>query len=318
MANILKKLALLAVPVAAYFCLFAAFEPNNYFGLRAADSVSSEAPVARLKAYAASPGPSIIVGDSRLAHFDMDLVEEVSGRRWQSLAFGGASLREGVDVVNWALDAAPQVEEIVFGLSFYTVTSTYDADRMSSLEKTLQNPLAYMFNLEYNVNMLTALSERLRGVESGGEGETGDWVFPRDYTGPDGTVYPLHARLATYPEALAPRCEGWQLNAEQLERFCQMAGRCQAEGVRLTVVLPPMADVVLTEVCQRYGIDRAMEEEFLPWLERQAQRYGFSVLDYEWTARPEFDDDRQFFDGFHLDTRYGLPGWTRQLFYDIG
>ena len=33
MRNILKKLALLLVPVAAYFAVFLAFEPNNYFGL---------------------------------------------------------------------------------------------------------------------------------------------------------------------------------------------------------------------------------------------------------------------------------------------
>ena len=36
MRNILKKLALLFVPVAAYFCFFCYFEPNNYFGLKTA------------------------------------------------------------------------------------------------------------------------------------------------------------------------------------------------------------------------------------------------------------------------------------------
>ncbi len=316
MRNILKKLALLALPVAAYFCVFAAFEPNNYFGLKS--STSSEAPVARLKAYAANPGPRIIVGDSRLAHFDMEQVEEVSGRPWQNLAFGGASLREGVDVVNWALEQNPDLEEVVFGLSFYTVTETYDADRMSSLEKTLTNPLAYMFNLEYNVNMLTALSERLRGIPSGGAEETGDWAYPEDYTGPDGTVYELHTRLATYPEALLPRCKGWTLNEEQLARFCEMAAACRDKGVALTVVLPPMADIVLTDACQPYGIDEAMATEFLPRLAGWAGEYGFAVLDYEWANRPDFDDDKQFFDGFHLDTRYGLPQWVDELFADIG
>ena len=29
------------------------------------------------------------------------------------------------------------------------------------------------------------------------------------------------------------------------------------------------------------------------------------------------DDDKQFFDGFHLDERYGLPEWTQELFGDI-
>ena len=33
---------------------------------------------------------------------------------------------------------------------------------------------------------------------------------------------------------------------------------------------------------------------------------------------PDFDDDTQFYDGFHLDERYGLPQWTEQLFTDLG
>ena len=65
MRGILKKLALLAVPVAAYFCVFAAFEPNNYFGLKV--STSSEAPVARLKASAADPGARKLVPGTK--HF---------------------------------------------------------------------------------------------------------------------------------------------------------------------------------------------------------------------------------------------------------
>ena len=67
-----------------------------------------------------------------------------------------------------------------------------------------------------------------------------------------------------------------------------------------------------------YGIDEAMATEFLPRLAEWADEYGFSVLDYEWADRPDFDDDKQFFDGFHLDTRYGLPQWVDQLFTDIG
>ena len=35
MKNILKKLALLAIPVLLWLAFFIAFEPNNYFGLKA-------------------------------------------------------------------------------------------------------------------------------------------------------------------------------------------------------------------------------------------------------------------------------------------
>ena len=41
------------------------------------------------------------------------------------------------------------------------------------------------------------------------------------------------------------------------------------------------------------------------------------MLDYEWNDSCITDDDTQFFDGFHLDEKYGLPDWTEELFTDI-
>ena len=43
MKNILKKLALLMIPVLLWFAFFVAFEPNNYFGLKASASSSQPA-----------------------------------------------------------------------------------------------------------------------------------------------------------------------------------------------------------------------------------------------------------------------------------
>lgn len=53
MKNILKKLALLAIPVLLWLAFFIAFEPNNYFGLKA--SATSSQPVARVRAYQQTP-----------------------------------------------------------------------------------------------------------------------------------------------------------------------------------------------------------------------------------------------------------------------
>ena len=79
-----------------------------------------------------------------------------------------------------------------------------------------------------------------------------------------------------------------------------------------------MAENVRTEVCAKYGIDTAMTQTVLPALQEWAETYSFTVLDYEWGGSCIQNDDTQFFDGFHLDERYGLPDWTRQLFGDIG
>lgn len=318
MKHILKNIALLLIPIAAYLCLFVAFEPNNYFGLHS--STNSEAPISRLKTFQREPGDSVIIGDSRFAHFDMEQVRTASGRSWQNLAFGGASLREGIDLLNWVLDENPNLQEVVFGFSFYTINQGYDTDRMSNLEKTLNNPFVYVFNLEYNINMLTTLQNRITGQLD--TEETGEWEYPQDYTAEDGTVYPVHTFLAQYPQAIIPKCKNWALNTEQLNRLYETAQRCKERGVQLTIVLAPMADNVKDEVCDVYGqsesITQQMEQTVLPQLHEKAEELGFNVLDYEWENRPDFDDDTQFYDGFHLDERHGLPLWVDQLFADLG
>lgn len=311
MKFILKKAALLLVPVLLWFAFFVAFEPNNYFGLKRA--ASSTQPVARVRAYQQAPADRLILGDSRLAHFDMDLVAELSGQSWQNLAFGGASLKETLDLANFILDSGNQVDEILLELSFYTLNANYNTDRFAALEETLANPLAYCFNLEYNVNALTVFTDTLRGTPD--TVESGDWAAA-DYLAEDGSTLPLHRKLYDYPAVITPKCQNWALSGD-FAGVEALAARCQAAGVRLAVVLPPMADNVLTEVCDVYGITGAMQADVLPTLRTWAAQYDFTLLDYEWTNRPDLDDDTQFFDGFHLDEKYGLPGWTATLFTDL-
>ena len=312
MKDILKKLALLAIPVAVWLAVFIAFEPNNYFGLK--DSAGSSQPVARVRAYQQDPGRSLILGDSRLAHFDMELVAEASGMEWQNLSFGGASLKETLDLAGYVLDSGHPVDTLLVEVSFYTLNEHYNTDRFAQLEETLENPLAYCLNLEYNVNALTVLLDTLRGTPDAVE--SGDWV-ESDYLADDGTLLPLHRKLYDYPATITPKCRNWTLDEEQFARLRTLAADCNARGVRLILVLPPMAENVRTEVCDVFGITEAMENEVLPTLRAWSETDGFTLLDYEWGGSCITDDDTQFFDGFHLDERYGLPDWVEELFTDV-
>ena len=311
MKHIIKTLALLLVPVYLWLAFFIAFEPNNYFGLKA--SASSSQPVARVRAYQQNPGKNLILGDSRLAHLDLALAQACSGKEWQNLAFGGASLKETLDLANFVLDSGKAVDSIVLELSFYTLNQHYNTDRFAALEQTLENPLAYCLNLEYNVNALTVFMDTVKGTPD--TIESGDWVAS-DYFDAQGNAIPVHRVLYDYAATITPRCRNWALS-EHFAALEALAARCQAQGVALSVVLPPMADLVLTEVCAPFGIDAQMRNTVLPQLQAWSGKYGFALLDYEWTNRPDFDDDTQFYDGFHLDERYGLPDWTRQLFTDL-
>ena len=109
-------------------------------------SASSSQPVARVRAYQQAPGTNLILGDSRLAHFDMQLVNSLTGQPWQNLAFGGASLKETLDLADYILNSGHEVDTLVAEVSFYTLNAGYNTDRFAALEETLNNPLAYCFN----------------------------------------------------------------------------------------------------------------------------------------------------------------------------
>lgn len=312
MKHLLKRLAVVLIPVYVWFVFFAAFEPNNYFGFKA--GASSSQPVARVRAYQKEPGRNLILGDSRFAHFDGALIAGVCGEEWQNLAFGGASMRETLDLAQYILDSGNPVDQMIVEVSFYMLNAGYDTDRFGALEETLQNPIAYCLNLEYNVNALTGLQNWLAHTPD--TIESGEWG-PEDYFDADGAPIPVHRILYDYSALITPRCESWALNEQQFERIPQLAGQCRARGVQLTIVLPPMAGIVRETVCVPFGIEAQMESAVLPQLRAWAEEYGFALLDYEWGGSCVTDDDTQFYDGFHLDEVYGLPQWTRQLFGDV-
>lgn len=303
------KLALALLPVAAWLCFFIAFEPNDYFGLRGEGSLN--APVSRIRAYENDMTDNVILGDSRMAHFDMELVEEVSGEAWSNVSYGGASLDESIDEFYYLYELNPDIQNVVFGVSFYTLNNNYrTVNRMATVKTQLENPAAYLFNLEYNINALTVFKDEvllgLPDVE-----ETAEHT-PDEYVDENGEALPFRSDLIDYAEnSLAPVCENYAVNEAALERLLELAAFCEEHGVNFTVVFPPMDESVRVLVAQPNGIDGAMADV----LARLADA-GVRVLDYEWENDPGYPDTA-YYDGFHLDTVHGLPEWTKTLFTEV-
>lgn len=303
------KLALALLPVAAWLCFFIAFEPNDYFGLRGEGSLN--APVSRIRAYENDMTDNVILGDSRMAHFDMELVEEVSGEAWSNVSYGGASLDESIDEFYYLYELNPDIQNVVFGVSFYTLNNNYrTVNRMATVKMQLENPAAYLFNLEYNINALTVFKDEvllgLPDVE-----ETAEHT-PDEYVDENGGALPFRSDLIDYAEnSLAPVCENYAVNEAALERLLELAAFCEEHGVNFTVVFPPMDESVRVLVAQPNGIDDTMADV----LARLADA-GVRVLDYEWENDPGYPDTA-YYDGFHLDTVHGLPEWTKTLFTEV-
>lgn len=319
MKRILKVISLLLLPIVLYYAAFVFFEPNNYFGLR--EKPFGDDIIARLRTYPRNPGNSIIIGDSRMAKFDLELAAQLSGREFTNLASGGASLSETLDLLEWTMQVNPQLEEVVMGLSFYTLNKSYNHNR--TVMMAAQNPFVYMTNFVYNLNMLANMKIVLQNmgapdgqqIETGHANETRDpatyeYVQVEDPCG--GPPLTIRKDLVSYSvDSLSQRTTGWQVNEKQLERLIGLVSLCAERNIRLTIVLPPMDDSVWDLIICPEGIEPPMLQAL-----GRLREAGAHILDYEIENRPSFGDD-MFFDGFHLDTERGLPVFTEMLFSSL-
>ncbi|MDL2219596.1 hypothetical protein LJC04_04615 [Ruminococcaceae bacterium OttesenSCG-928-O06] len=310
MKKLLRNILLAFIPVVLYYGVFIAFEPNNYFGLR--PDAAGTGIMAVLRRYEKAPQSRIILGDSRLAQLDPDVIAAAGGGQWANLSYGGASLTEQLDLLQWALDTNEGLEEVLFMGSFYTLNAGYNHDRM--LVRALNNPFVYMTNLGYNINMLTNLYDHLAPHrETGAGGETqdpADYVYV-EYTDPaSGQAVPMRDTMARHITEVYQRSRAWQLS-EEFGRLLQLIDDCEARGVRFIVVLPPASNEVMDWVVAPLGIQAPMREVL-------AKLYatGALVLDYEFENRHLLRED-QFYDGFHLDLERGLDAWCEMLFRAI-
>ncbi len=305
MKKLILRISIILLPIIAYFVVFFIFEPYNYFGLKEVANTNSV--IYRTRAYLQEPSDSILVGDSRLAHLDMDLVEQIAGERYSNLCFGGASVTEAMDLYEFAEQNNPELKNVVLSLSFYTLNTAYYKDRTEQIEKVVNNPLAYMTNFDYNIEMLNEIRLNLRGERSGVSMEQGVWLS-EDYVDEQGNPLPYRQNLIDYAELIKAESEGYVLNHEAVDRVIDIANECKDLGINFTVVLPPAHESITEYVIEPLKIDTEMKK-ILDRLEDE----GITVLDYEQNKLVQYDQD-MFYDGFHLDPVTGLPEFTKRLF----
>lgn len=311
MGKFIRKVAIILAPILIYFAIFVAFEPNNYFGIKPkADGTDI---IAALREYQANPQDRIILGDSRMAKFDPKLVEEITGHSYANLAYGGATITEQLDILNWALEQNPNLSEVVFMVSFYTFNESYNHNRR--VISVLNNPLAYVTNLGYNINMLTNMMDHIvPGTEVGGDTETknpADYKYEEYILPTISQPVTMRTEIGEHITNMLGRSSTWQLNEEVFERLIDSIRTCKKNSVRMFIVLPPAAPDVYRYMVEPLGIEQPMQEAISELLAS-----GADVCDYEFSELDLLQDE-DFYDGFHLDLERGLPKWTRMLFEEI-
>ena len=311
---LLAKLALFVLPILLYFVIFIIFEPYNYFGLQN-NATESDQVIYRVRQFVNDPQDAIILGDSRMAHMDMEQVEALTGRKFSNLAFGGAAENEMIDLCEFALERNPDIDTVYLEVSFYSLNARYDKNRVSNIETIVTNPLAYLFNFDYNIEMLNRIRLHLQGAYLGVETETaadpvtGELKYTEaDYHDENGDPLPYRRQLLDYNEVIRPICTNYTLNEAALQRLVELAALCEERGVQLHFVLPPVADSVYNEIILGMDIEPHLAE-----IVETLKATGADVIDLEYSARPALEE-YMFFDGFHVDTTLALPLVAEMIF----
>ncbi|MEG0833088.1 MAG: hypothetical protein RSE36_03210 [Oscillospiraceae bacterium] len=299
MLKFAKKLVLLLIPSIIVTVLFFIFEPYNYFGFhKGADYMSK--PLSSVRELLREQPENIILGDSRMANLNTDLIKEASGDSYTMMAFGGATLNDSINEF-WYAAKHTKLKKVVWCVSFYLLNDNHSTDKFSLILDTAENPARYFLSYPY---WEAAYKKLFASVSNGISDLTGNESLlvvsddPSDYehssyTPSKETTEGYRSDLFDYSNIIYAQCVDYGGNLGYMHKLEEIAAYCDENGIELVFVLPPANGVIWDRVVYPLGID------FYINLYKDKLKSMATVYDMEFDndyAR----NDENFWDGFHL------------------
>lgn len=307
MKKLVRKLAIFLIPFTLALVFFFVFEPYDYFAVKG-DAVYGSMPLSSMRQLKKERPANIILGDSRMANIDTDYVEQITGEQWQMMGFGGAQVGECVELF-WYSAAHTDLEKVVFGVSFYTSSGTQGPGRIPVIEKRADSLWAFMTNANYWLESINTAKYKAVNMIAGALGRDDLIYYPEDPTSFDAEILPdergvkYRRDLEDYCEILSGNMQKFSLEESTLASLVEIAEYCDANGIELIFVFPPMQECVFELVTEPLGIDGPIARY------KDALKKHATVYDCEF--RNEFTCcEDHFRDGFHL------VGQDRKQFID--
>ena len=316
MKRLLKKMLLFTVPFFLALVFFFLFEPYDYFAVKGNAAYHSK-PLSAMRYTMLRKPDKIILGDSRMANLDNNYIREISGEEYATLGYGGSQLGESIDMFWFAVEHT-ELSKVVFGLNFFTSPGTQTGEnrvlRVEQVEPYAKNPLKFISHINY---WLETMANAKNTIQNGiarllNLPEFEVWVEdPRvDNILPDsemGKKWPKN--IESYgKEDIYKALTGFHIEDETYAALQEIIDYCDANGIELIFVFPPVHDSIFEYVVEPLGFGGDLEryKEFL--IERA------TVYDFE--LRTEFSAAQDtFYDGFHL-LLDGKHLFARLLFTD--
>jgi hypothetical protein len=183
------------------------------------------------------PVERVLIGDSRLAYFDLDHLNKTTGQRWYNFGVPGGNHRTACDVFQY-VDGTAKLKEVWLQVSFRSMARGSNYDLYDEPSAVAQSAPLYLTNRR----VLEATALAIYGTL---------WPNRVSYD----VLAPDHwQQVLRMEEGIA---DGFVMDTSHYAHFAEIAQRCARKGVRLTFVEYPTT-VGVQRIYSQASLDQAM------------------------------------------------------------
>jgi len=272
---------LFATPLLVWVLGVVVVDPFDYFNLsyvfpeqaKIDNAASLNSLVFNMLKEVHNPCENLIVGDSRAESLPLERIEKDTGQRYFRLSANALKLNESIDLFYFANRELP-VKRAVFTINFNEYNEYAYADRVTSVESMIHNPLIYFFDrsvAQAAYYVAKASLTRKNVVNSVPP------LSPEDFWNYIVTVRGReHYERFRHPDGLQKRLQ-------------EMAAFAKAHGIEVTFIIVPHH-----EEFQRRVREFGLTDEYLRF-KREMSQLGVRVIDYDYvndltTVKSNFRD----------------------------
>jgi hypothetical protein len=277
----LKKGLLFASPLLLWVLAVVIVDPFDYFNVSHAFSEANKIQnaaalntlVFNMLKEKHAPCENLIIGDSRAESLPLAQIERLTGRPYFLLSANALKLNESLDLFYFANRIKP-VKRAVFTLNFNEFNAYAYADRVTSVEGMIHNPLLYLFDRSVAQAGYYVVKASLAGKAAVSSippmNQEAFWNYIVTVRGRE------HYERYRYPDDL-------------YQRMQQMVALAKKQGTEVTfIIVPHHADF------QKRVREFGLVDDYLRF-KRDLSRLGVRVVDYDYlnamtTNRSNFRD----------------------------
>lgn len=288
MKKIILKMIVVLLPLWVYLLVFVKYEQHNYYGLKEDKwTYDWSKPLARVREYLRNPSENVILGDSRMNHFDLDLIEELTGDKYVDLSTGGQGVNLTYELFLWANSKQP-IKNLVVDASFYQVIEGNCSESAEEILYIAEHPLEYPFKWFYVKEAWTrAVQDIFKPtiVQASSEQSTEPIALGEGKYREDLVNYAVNN--------IYPSCAGATYGGEQIEYYKNMINLTQKNGGKVKILIPCVQESIWEFVIMPLEIEKAWESCKLEL------SFMAPVYDMGWQNEISYQQEL-FADGFHF------------------